>query len=360
MLDDYRAKRITEKEWREFEKCLNCGLGACNTMGTASSMAIMMETLGIMIPGSSTIAANDPDRHTAAVETGKIIVEMVSTDLTPSKILTPAAFRNAVRVLNACGGSTNAIVHLLAVSGRIGGELTLDQFGELGKSIPVLVDVEPSGTHMIQDFDKAGRLPSLLSQISDLLELETINCTGTTLGSTIKPLDKVLKVIRERSNPLKPDGAFTVISGNIATSGAVVKTSAASPHLYRHTGPAIVFRNYDDMRARVDDLDLDATTDSVLVLSGCGAVGVPGLPDWGMIPIPKKLAMQGVSDMVRVTDARMSGTSFGTCILHVSPEAAVGGELALVEDGDLIELDILAGSINLLISEHEMQERRAK
>jgi dihydroxy-acid dehydratase len=349
MLDDYRSKRITEKEWKEFEKCLNCGLGACNTMGTASSMAITMETLGLMIPGSSTIPANDPHRHDAALETGKTIVEMVANDLNPAKILTPAAFRNAVRVLNACGGSTNAIVHLLAVSGRIGGELTLEQFGELGKNIPVLADVEPSGTHMIQDFDKAGGLPALLSQISDLLELDTINCTNTTLGSTIKPLDEVLKVIRERSNPLKSDGAFRVVSGNIATSGAVVKVSAASPHFYRHTG-----------RERVDDLELEVTADSVLVLSGCGAVGVPGFPEWGMIPIPKKLAMQGVTDMVRVTDARMSGTSFGTCILHVSPEAAVGGELALVEDGDLIELDILAGSINLLISETEMVKRRAQ
>lgn len=358
MWADFRAGKISHEAWREFEKCLNCGLGACNTMGTASSVALMVEALGMTLPGTSTIPEGDPARKEAAFNSGVEIVKMVKKQILPSDIMTPKAFRNAVRVLQACGGSTNAIIHLIAISGRIGGQLTLSDIAELGKNIPVLADVEPSGRGLIQDFHQAGGLPALAFEIQALLELDARTLTGETLGEQIAPKSRSSVAIRSIDNPLQSTGAFEVVSGNLAEKGAVIKVSAASRELLKHSGPAVVFRGYADMRERIDDPELMVSKDSVLVLTGCGAVGVPGMPEWGMIPIPKKLAMKGIVDMVRVTDSRMSGTSFGTCILHVSPEGAVGGTIDLVRDGDIIELDVPNGILNLQISMEELEERK--
>lgn len=358
MWADLRAGKITQDEWREFEGCLNCGLGSCNTMGTASSVAIMVEALGMTIPGTSTIPEASPRRKFAAFQSGVEIVKMVNEQILPSDLMTPKAFRNAVRVLHACGGSTNALIHLIAISGRIAGELTLRDIAELGKNIPVLADVEPSGTGLIQDFDSAGGLPAIAYELRDLLELDAKTLTGKTLGEFIRPMFVVGNAIREIQDPLQKSGAFEVVYGNLASKGAVIKVSAASPELLKHSGPAVVFKGYADMRSRIDDPDLNVSKESVLVLTGCGAVGVPGMPEWGMIPIPKKLAELGVVDMVRVTDARMSGTSFGTCVLHVSPEGAIGGLIDMVKDGDVIELDVANAILNLKISDEEVQIRK--
>jgi dihydroxy-acid dehydratase len=359
MWADFRSGKISQEEWNEFEGCLNCGLGSCNTMGTASSVALMVEALGMSLPGTSTIPGGDPARKVAAVNSGKEIVSMVKRNVLPSEIMTPQAFRNAIRVLHACGGSTNALIHLVAISGRIGGELTLEKIATLGENIPVLADVEPSGAGLIQDFHAAGGLPALVEEMKNLLELDSKMITGQTLGECARTKTASSKAIRDLSNPLRATGAFEVVFGNLAPTGAVIKVSAASDELITHSGPAVVFTGYEDMRTRIDDPDLEVTKDSVLVLSGCGAVGVPGMPEWGMIPIPKKLAAEGVVDMVRVTDSRMSGTSFGTCVLHVSPEGAVGGAIGLVKDGDIIELNVAKRSLTLKISEEELASRKA-
>lgn len=358
MWADFRAGKISQEEWGKFESCLNCGLGSCNTMGTASSVALMVEALGMTLPGTSTIPEGNPTRKVAAFESGKEIVKMVNEQILPSNIMTPKAFRNAVRVLHACGGSTNALIHLIAISGRIGGELSLNDIGKLGKNVPVLADVEPSGRGLIQDFHQAGGLPALAYEIRDLLELDALTLTGKTLGEYITLRSNANNSIRSITNPLRRTGAFEVVSGNLAVNGAVIKVSAASPELLNHAGPAVVFESYSDMRERIDDPDLVVTKDSVLVLTGCGAVGVPGMPEWGMIPIPKKLAAQGIVDMVRVTDARMSGTSFGTCVLHVSPEGAIGGMIGMVRDGDIIELDVPHGTLRVQIADQEFDRRK--
>ena len=359
MWSDYRAKKITEAEWKEFEGCLNCGLGSCNTMGTASSVAMMVEALGLTLPGTSTHAESSPEREDAAYQTGKQIVEMTKNGWTPSKIVTEGSFRNAVRVLQACGGSTNAIIHLIALSGRVEGKLTLEQITGLGKGLSVIVDVEPSGQELIQAFDLAGGLPALISQLGEHFELDELTALGNSWRENLSIAAKG-SVIKSLETPIYPNAAFGVVHGTLAPNGALIKVSAASEDLLVHTSKAIVFNGYEDMRTRIDDPLLDVTKDSVLVLKDCGPVGVPGMPEWGMIPIPKKLIADGVTDMVRISDARMSGTSFGTCILHVSPESAVGGPLALVEDGDLIEIDVPAGKLNHLISDTERDHRNKK
>ena len=359
-LDDWRAGRMSDEEWREFEQCLSCGLGSCNTMGTASSVALMTEMLGFMLPGSSTIPANTQERREVAQRSGKRIVEMVHENLIPSKIATPKSFRNAIRLLHAVGGSTNAIVHLFGCSGRIGGDISVEDINSLGKNIPVLADVEPSGRFLIQDFNAAGGLPQLLRRIESLMELDALAVTGKPwreeISATIVPND----AMRDVANPLKPDGAFTVLKGNIAPNGTLLKVSAASPELFVHSGPAFIFEGYAEMREKLEDPNLPVTKDSVLILRGCGAVGVPGMPEWGMIPIPRKLAIEGVRDMIRITDARMSGTSFGVCLLHVSPEAAVGGPLALIENGDIIEIDVYKQSVNVKLSDSELEKRKSQ
>jgi dihydroxy-acid dehydratase len=345
---EYRAGQISKEDWKEFEACLNCGLGSCNTMGTASSVAMMVEVLGLTLSGTSTIPEGDDARRQAAFNTGVTIVEMVKKEQKPSKILTDAAFRNAVRVLHASGGSTNAIVHLLAIAGRVCSSLNIDSINELGNGLAVIADVEPSGANMIQDFNAAGGVPALMKKIESQLELD-----GRLLTDSKNP------TIRDLTNPIFNRGAFAVVKGNLAPNGGLIKISAASPELFKHTGPAIVFNGYKDMRSRIDDPSLKITKDSVLILRDCGPVGVPGMPEWGMIPVPARLIAEGVTDMVRISDARMSGTSFGTCVLHVSPESAIGGPLGLVKDGDLVELDIDNYSLNLLVDQDELEIRKA-
>ena len=357
-LDDWRAGRMSDQEWREFEECLSCGLGSCNTMGTASSVALMTEMLGFMLPGSGTIPAGTDERREVAKESGRRIVEMVREDFTPSKIATPASFRNAIRLLHAVGGSTNAIVHLFACSGRIGGEITVEDINTLGQGIPVLADVEPSGRFLIQDFHKAGGLPQLLKRIEKHMELDALTASGKPWRQEIANEIVPNEAMREVLNPLKNDGAFALLKGNIAPNGTLLKVSAASPELFKHSGPAFIFEGYAEMREKLEDPDLPVTKDSVLILRGCGAVGVPGMPEWGMIPIPKKLVEQGVKDMIRITDSRMSGTSFGVCLLHVSPEAAVGGPLALIQNGDIIDIDVHQLSVNVRLSDDELAQRR--
>ena len=359
-LDDWRAGRISDQEWREFEECLSCGLGSCNTMGTASSVALMTEMLGFMLPGSATIPASTDERRGAARASGRRIVEMVTENLTPSKIATPSSFRNAIRMLHAIGGSTNALIHLVACSGRIGGEITVEDINTLGRGIPVLADVEPSGRFLIQDFHNSGGLPQLLKRLDEHMELDALSATGKPWREEIASEVVPSEAMREVSNPLRMDGAFALLKGNIAPNGTLLKISAASPELFTHSGPAFIFEGYAEMREKLEDPDLPVTQDTVLILRGCGAVGVPGMPEWGMIPIPRKLAMQGVRDMIRITDARMSGTSFGVCLLHVSPEAAVGGPLALIENGDIIDVNVHELTVNVRLSESELEERRSR
>lgn len=356
MWSDFRSGKVSESEWKEFEGCLNCGLGSCNTMGTASSVALMVETLGLALPGTSTHPDESQERKESAYKTGVQITEMTRNGLSPSKILSPGSFRNAVRVLQSCGGSTNAIIHLLALSGRIDGQLTLDQIRKLGDGLSVIVDVEPSGRELIQEFNRAGALPALINQLGEVFELNEMTCLGTPWRENLtKPQET--SVIRTLENPVYPKAAFGVVFGSLAPNGAIVKISAASENLLVHSGKAVVFDGYEDMLARIDDPELEVTKDSVLVLRYCGPAGVPGMPEWGMIPIPKKLIAHGVDDMVRISDARMSGTSFGTCILHVSPEAAVAGPLSIVEDGDLIEMDVHMGVLNLVVDAEEKIRR---
>ncbi len=358
--EDHRTGRLDDEGWREFEGCLACGQGACNTMGTASSMAILAEALGLMLPGTSTIAADDPAQSLAAFDTGRRVVAMARDGVNPDQVLADAAFRNAVRVLHAVGGSTNAIVHLLAIAGRTAATLRLGDIGTLGEDIPVIADVEPSGTGLIQDLHAAGGVPAVVRLLADRLELEAISGSGRPWSEEIPGEATVGGALRDPSDPMHRGGAFAVLNGSLAPDGAVLKTSAASPALFQHRGRALVFRSYDEMRARIDDPDLPVTADTVLVLAGAGPVGAPGMPEWGMIPIPAKLAAAGVLDMVRVTDARMSGTSFGTCILHVAPESAVGGPLAFVQDGDLISVDVAAGRLDLEVPVDELAQRQAR
>ena len=357
-LEEWRAGRMSDEEWREFEECLSCGLGSCNTMGTASSVALMTEMLGFMLPGSATIPAGTQERRDAARASGRRIVEMVKENLIPSKIATPASFRNVIRMLHAIGGSTNALVHIFGCAGRIGGDISVDDINKLGVGIPVLADVEPSGRFLIQDFHQAGGLPQLLKRLENHMELESINLMGKPWKEQIPKEFVANEAMREVDKPLRENGAFVLLKGNIAPDGTLLKVSAASPELFNHSGPAFIFEGYEEMREKLEDPNLPVTKDSVLILRGCGAVGVPGMPEWGMIPIPKKLAQQGVKDMIRITDSRMSGTSFGVCLLHVSPEAAVGGPLALIQNGDIIELDVANKSVNVKISEAELEERR--
>ena len=360
--DERRTGRLGDDGWRALEACLACGTGACNTMGTASTVALLAEALGLMIPGSSTIPAGDPRGLAAAAEAGRRAVAAVTEGLAPSVLLSPASFANAIRVLHAAGGSTNAVIHLAAIAGRAGVGLPLDEVARLGAGVPVLADIQPSGTGLMQDFDAAGGLPALLRELSGLLDESARTVGGRTIGeiAAAAPAPAAGGAIRPRARPLRTGGAFAVVRGSLAPDGAIVKTSAATPALLRHRGPAVVFRGYEDMRRRVEDPALPVTADSVLVLAGCGPVGGPGMPEWGMIPVPARLAAAGVTDMVRVTDARMSGTSFGTVFLHAAPEAAVGGPLALVADGDMISVDADAGSICLEVPGEELARRRAR
>jgi dihydroxy-acid dehydratase len=356
--DARRSGELDDADWRELERCLSCGLGACNTMGTASSMAVVIEALGLCLPGTASIPTEDPARAVAAQDTGRRIVELTMAAIRPSDVLTPAAFDNAVRLLSAVGGSTNAVLHLLALAGRAGVPLDLERIGRVAAEVPVLVNVEPSGELLMQDFHEAGGVPAVVCELGELVDGSAVTGSGRTWAHEARS-PRSGDAISARGAPLVEGGSFAVVRGSLAPSGALLKTSASSPELLSHSGPAVVFRSYEEMRARIDDPQLEVSADSVLVLAGAGPVGVPGMPEWGMIPIPAKLAAAGVRDMVRVTDARMSGTSFGTCVLHVAPEAAVGGPLGLVQDGDTITLDVSAGRLDLDVDERELERRRA-
>jgi dihydroxy-acid dehydratase len=354
----HRAGTMSDADWHAFEACLACGLGSCNTMGTASTMAIAAELLGLVLPGSSTVPASDPGRPADAREAGRRVVAMVRDDVRPQAVLGDAAFRNAVRGLHAIGGSTNVILHLLAIAGRAGADLTLADVDTLGRDLPVLADVEPSGRFLIHEFHAAGGVPALVAELADRFELDVAAADGRTWAEASAGAVVAGPAIRVRDEALSEGGAFAVLTGSLAPDGAVLKTSAASPELLRHRGPALVFRSYAEMRQRIDDPALPVTPDTVLVLAGAGPVGGPGMPEWGQIPIPAMLAARGVTDMVRITDARMSGTSFGTCVLHVAPEAAVGGPLALIRDGDPIALDVEARTLDLAVDAAELEHRR--
>jgi dihydroxy-acid dehydratase len=359
MWDERRAGRLDDAGWAEFERCLSGGRGACNTMGTASTMAVLSEVLGLMVPGASSIPSGQERGRLAARTAGRLAVSAVLAERRPQSILTQEAFANAIVVLHAIGGSTNAIIHLAAMAGRAGVPLPLEEISRLGATVPVLADVEPSGAGLMPDFDAAGGVPTLLRELAGHLNTAALTVTGQSIADVIAGAAPASGAIRPASNPLREGGAFGVVRGSLAPDGAVIKTSAATPDLLRHRGPAIVFRGYDDMLPRIDDPALPITPQTVLVLAGCGPVGVPGMPEWGMIPIPARLVQDGVTDMVRVTDSRMSGTSFGTVVLHAAPESAVGGPLALVRDGDVIALDVPAGTIDLEVSPDELAGRRA-
>jgi dihydroxy-acid dehydratase len=358
--DELRAGNITQEDWQEIENGIARSWGTCMTMGTASTMTVAVEAMGFTLPGASAIPAPDSNHARMASACGRRIVDMVWDDLTPTSMLTPGSFDNAVRVAMALGGSTNSIVHLIAMARRAGVPLDLDRFDELSRNSPLIANIRPSGKYLMEDFYYAGGSRALMVALGDLLDLSAATVTGKTLGENIEGA-RVLNddVILPRDKPLKAEGGVAVLRGNLAPDGAVIKPSAADPKLARHTGPAIVFDNYNDMAARIDDPALDVTADSVLVLRSAGPIGAPGMPEWGMLPIPKKLLQQGVRDMVRISDARMSGTSYGTCVLHVAPESAVGGPLALVRTGDMITLDVAARSISVDVDEAELAVRRA-
>lgn len=358
--DEYRSGRLSEQDWQALESSYSCGPGTCNTIGTASTMAILCEALGMMLPGTASIPANDARRFANAEQSGRQIVELVRNDLRPSAILTRQAFENALRVFMAVGGSTNAVLHLLALAGRVRVPLALDDFDRFAAQTPLLVDVQPSGTHLMADFDAAGGVPALLARLQSLLHHECMTVSGKPLGDTLQSAPEIDNpLIRSLDEPLYAGPMLAVLHGNLAPRGAVIRTSTASPHLLRHRGPALVFDSYTDMLARINDPELPVTADSVLVLRNAGAVGVPGLPEWGALPIPRKLLLEGVRDIVRISDSRMSGTSAGTVVLHIAPEAAIGGPLALVNDGDLVELDVAARTLSLLVGDDELARRRA-
>ena len=358
--DELRAGRLSMEEWLEIEASYGCGVGACNTMGTASTMTSISEVLGMMLPGTASIPATDARRLQVATATGRRIVQLVREDLRPSRILTEAAFDNAIRALLAIGGSTNAIVHLIAMAARRGIRIPLSRFDELSKTTPFLVNMAPSGKHLMDAFDSAGGIGAVLSEIRDLLNLDVTTITGRTLGENIarsRSFDR--DVILSRDQPISSGNALAVLTGNLAPRGAVIKTSAATPKLTQHIGQAVVFQNYDDMLNRIDSPDLPVTADSVLVLKNSGPKGVPGFPEWGSIPVPGKLLSQGITDLVRISDSRMSGTAFGTVVLHISPESAAGGMLGLVEDGDRIELNVAERRLQLLVEDGELAKRKA-
>jgi dihydroxy-acid dehydratase len=357
--EDVRSGLMPLCDFQDAEACMSRSAGHCMTMGTASTMACVVEALGIAMPGNAAIPAADSRRSTLAHEVGNRIVSMVREDLRLSRILTRAAFENAVRAVNAVGGSTNAVIHLLAIAGRAGIDFTLDDWDRLGRDVPCLVNLMPSGTYLMEDFYYAGGLPVVLRELGDLLHRDALTVTGRTIGENVADAPCYnADVIRPLSNPLMADGGISVLRGNLCPDGAVIKPAAASAGLLRHTGRAVAFENVDDFYARIDDEALDVDETCILVLKHCGPRGYPGMPEVGNLPLPPKLLRRGITDMVRISDGRMSGTAYGTVVLHVSPEAAAGGLLALVESGDQIELDVPNRSLRLLVDEAELARRR--
>jgi len=359
--EELRAGRITEAEFEEIENSMSRSHGHCMTMGTASTMACVTEALGLTLPGGAAIPAVDSRRAQVAEGAGRKIVELVERDIKPTDILTREAFENAIRVLHSISGSTNAILHLIAYAGRVGVDLPLTLFDELCASTPWLVNLKPAGEHLMEDFYYAGGLPAVMAQISDLLYLDALTVSGQTVGENMEsvPTEIVSEdVIRPRERPLDEGGSLVVLYGSLCPDGAVLKVSAADPALLRHEGRAVVFEDIHDLAERVDDPELEIDASCVMVLRNAGPVGAPGMPEWGHLPIPAKLLRVGVADLLRISDARMSGTSYGAVVLHVAPESAVGGPLALVEDGDLIRLDVEARRLDLVVEETELERRR--
>lgn len=356
---DLRAGTITENDWQGIEDGIARSFGTCMTMGTASTMAIMAETLGFSLPGAASVPAADSNHPRLASASGRRIVEMVWEDLKPRDVLTPESFDNAIVALNAIGGSTNAVVHLVAMAGRAGIALPLERFDALARETPFIANLRPSGQYLMEDFHYAGGSRALLAQLKDHLRLGTRTVMGGTLGEAVTGARVVNEdVIRPADRPLRSEGGMAILKGSLAPDGAVIKLTAAEPRLLKHRGPAVVFEDYNDMAARIDDENLAVTSDSVLVLKNAGPKGGPGMPEWGQLPLPKKLLRQGVRDMVRISDARMSGTSYGACVLHVAPESAIGGPLALVRDGDMIELDAETRRLDLCVDAGELARRR--
>ena len=357
----HRAGTIDEDEIDILSGRLAPTNGTCMVMGTASTMACVSEALGIAMPGTGSIPATHADRLRAAEAAGKRAVEMAKTGgPKPSEIMTQTAFHNALTVLQSIGGSTNGLVHLAALAGRLGIEIDMAEFDRMGREVPTLIDLKPSGSHYMEHFHWAGGVPKLMKELGDLIDGSAMTVTGEPLSASIARAEEVPNqtIIRTRANPLQASGAMAVLSGNLAPQGALIKQSAASPTLMQHEGRAVVFESVEDMTLRMDDPDLDVTADDVLVLRNAGPVGAPGMPEAGYLPIPRKLAQQGVKDMVRISDARMSGTAFGTIVLHIVPEAAIGGPLGLVRNGDRIRLDVENRRIDLLVDEAELTRRK--
>ncbi|MGY3591095.1 dihydroxy-acid dehydratase [Bradyrhizobium sp. USDA 4341] len=357
----YRAGEIDDTEIEAVNGRLAPSVGTCMVMGTASTMACITEALGLSLPMSATIPAPHAERFRSAEASGRVAAEMAKTKgPKPSEILTPSSFRNAQVVMQAIGGSTNGLIHLTAIANRSPHKIDLEAFDKLGREVPVLVDLKPSGEHYMEHFHHAGGVPKLMAQLGDLIDLDARTITGQTLREVVANAEDVpgQDAIRSKANPIKAEGAMAILHGNLAPRGAVIKQSAASPKLLQHAGRAVVFESVEDMTLRVDDPALDVTADDVLVLRNAGPKGAPGMPEAGYLPIPKKLARAGVKDMVRISDARMSGTAFGTIVLHITPESAVGGPLGLVRNGDMIRLDVDKRSIDLLVDEAELQRRR--
>ncbi len=358
--DEKRAGTITGGDWAEIQSGLARSPGTCMTMGTASTMTAAAEALGLTLPGASSIPAVDSAHYRMAAASGMRAVEMVREGLTINDIVSPEAYEDAIRTVLALGGSTNSYIHLIAMAGRSQIPLSLDDFDRISREVPVLASVQPAGEHLMEDFYYAGGLRGLLSRLQDSLHPKRITVTGRTFGEDLEGAEVYdSSVIRPLDDPISPEGGLAVLRGNLAPDGAVIKYVAAEPSLWQHTGPAVVFHGYQDLQARINDPTLDVTKDSVIVLAGGGPKGGPGMPEYGMLPIPDKLLREGVRDMVRVSDARMSGTSYGACVLHVAPEAHVGGPLALVRDGDLVTLDVEARVLRVEISDEEMAQRRA-
>jgi L-arabonate dehydrase len=357
--DELRADRISQADWDEFEAGMCRSDGHCSPMGTASTMACMTEALGMAPSGSAAIPAVDSRRRHVAERAGAQILDLVAAGTRPSDIMTAAAFENAIRTLHAIGGSTNAVIHLVAIAGRLGVDLPIDLFDELAASTPLLVNIKPSGAYLMEDFYYAGGLPAVHAQMTDLLHLDALTVTGRTLGEAIVGATIVDDdVIRTRDRALLAGGSLAILRGSLCPDGAVLKVSAASSRLLQHEGRAVVFSNVDELHATIDDPALDIQPDDVLVLQNGGPVGAPGMPEYGHLPMPANLLRQGVTDMVRISDARMSGTGFGTVVLHVAPESAIGGPLALVQTGDRIRLDTAGRRLDLLVSEEELAARR--
>jgi len=361
MSEEVRAGTMSAEEFVATESSMTRSAGHCNPMGTASTMASMAEALGMTLPQSAAIPAPDTRRKQLAHLTGRRIVQMVNEDLRPSKVMTRHAFENAVKVLSAIGGSTNAVIHLLAIAGRVGVPLTLDDIDRIGSRLPLLVDIMPAGNRLMEDFFEAGGIPALMAELSSILEGDALAVTGRPIReswqgrTTSDPT-----MIRSLNEPITAEAGIAVLRGNLCPQGAVVKPSAASSELLVHTGPALVFDSIEDFKARVDDPMLDVTAETVLVLRGCGPRGYPGMPEVGNMPLPEKMLKEGVRDMVRISDARMSGTAFGTTVLHVAPESTLGGPLALVETGDRITLDVPSRTLTLHVSDEELELRRKK